>query len=150
MASPIASMTMPLSISFSRATASAMASSSDLLAVGLDEGAGAAVAMIRSTFCLDRVGAFGAERRGGVDELVGQDQLGRLDIGKGDLAAALGRLDRDRLAVDPDNVAGDLLGGVDRLDELDPRLMPGPVGVIGAAGERTVDAGRGDFEAIGA
>ena len=31
------------------------------------------------------IGALGAERRGGFDELVGQEQLGRSDVGKGEL-----------------------------------------------------------------
>src|SRR5574338_1381819 len=76
MASSIASMTMPLSISFSRATASAIASSSALLALT----AAGAVAIKSFLYRLDGVCAFGAERRGGVDELVGQEQLGGGDV----------------------------------------------------------------------
>ena len=47
-------------------------------------------------------------------------------------------------------VPRNLLGAVDWLGELDPGLMPRPVGIILAAGQRPVDAGRADFEPVGA
>src|SRR3569833_511629 len=71
-------MTMPLSISFSRATASAIASNSALLALT----AAGAVAIKSFLYGLDGFGALGAERRGGLNEFVGQDELGRGDVGR--------------------------------------------------------------------
>ena len=63
---------------------------------------------------------------------------------------ALGRGDADGVAVDALDRARDLLGAVDRLGELEARFVPGPVGIIGAAGQRAVDAGRADFEPVAA
>jgi hypothetical protein len=71
------------------------------------------------------VGALDAERRGGVDELVGQQQLGRSDRRKRKGAGALGGQDGDDVAVDPVDDSADLLGPVLRFDELDPRLVSG-------------------------
>ena len=75
----------------------------------------------------DGVGAVGAERRGGVDQAIGQDQLGRGDRrqrGCGARRSSVG--DADGLAVDPDDVAGDLLAPSLRLGELEPRFMARP------------------------
>src|SRR5215210_2535930 len=125
MASSIASMTMARSISFSRATASAMASSSALLAAG-PAVAGAAVAIVL-TFHLNEIGALGVEGGGGFDQRVGQQQLGRGDGGKRDGADALRRGDADRVAVDALDAARHLPGAVDVLGELEARVVPGPV-----------------------
>src|SRR5580765_1864766 len=148
MASSIASMTMPLSISFSRATASAMASSSALLAL---TAAGAVAMFLNSTFRFDCVGALGAERRGGCDELVGQEQLGRSDLGERDRIAVpvLGE-ELDVIVFEALERPGILLASLVRLGEGDPGLVPGPVAVILKAGQRPVDSGRTDLEPIAA
>ena len=52
------------------------------------------------------------------------------------------------LADEPVDAAVDLLAAVQRLREADARLMALPVLIVLAAGERAIDAGRRDFEAI--
>src|SRR3954451_1721306 len=141
-------MTMPLSISFSRATASAIAISSALLALT----AAGAVAILLFLYSLDLFGAFSAERRGGLNELVGQDELGRCDCGKGQsvrLAALVDEL--HGLVFDPLERARILPPvALKGFSEGDPRLVAGPIGKILEAGQRPVDAGRAHFEPVAA
>src|SRR5205085_12347673 len=128
MASSIASMTMPLSISFSRATASAMASSSALLAL---TAAGAVAMSFKSTFHLDCVGAFGAERRGGCDELVGQEQLGRRDCRKWQcVGLVVAGPNKDKVALDTPQFSGELLATVVGLDQREPGFLTLPVLIV--------------------
>ena len=96
------------------------------------------------------VGALGAERRGGVDELVGQEQLGRRDVGEGNAWP------RPSLPVELDGVAVD---AVERRPKIacgrrcgSASVMraswPGPVGIVLEPGQRPVDAGRADLEPV--
>src|SRR3954453_21119822 len=139
-ASSIASMTMPLSISFSRATASAIAISSALLALT----AAGAVAILLFLYSLDLFGAFSAERRGGLNELVGQDELGGCDCGKGQsvrLAALVDEL--HCLVFDPLERARIFAPvALKGLSEGDLRLVAGPIGKI-LGGGRGAGGGRG-------
>src|SRR5689334_20456699 len=114
-------MTIIRSISFSRATASAIAISSALLAETAP-GAGAAVAMglvLSFFFDLDVYFSFvdvaGGKRRGRRDQPVGHQQFRVADVGErdGGLAKAL-HVDAHRLAVHPDQVAGQLLSPLER------------------------------------
>ena len=53
----------------------------------------------RTRINLNFIGALGAERRGGMNELVGEQEFGRGDVGEIDQPLALGGGDADRLAV---------------------------------------------------
>src|SRR5690348_12660330 len=140
-------MTMPLSISFSRATASAIAINSALLALT----AAGAVAIKSFLYSLDGFSAVGAERRGGLNELVGQDELGRRDVGRMDDMFLAGLVGQVHVIVDePFDRAGELLPSLVRLAERDPRLEAGPVGKVVRTRERTVDARRADLEPVAA
>src|SRR3954451_22174277 len=129
MASSIASMTMPLSISFSRATASATAMSSALLAEAT--GAVPAAGLVAMSVFLGRlfgfvdfVGAFGRQRRGGGDQPVGHYQLRGGDRSERNRHRPLhGHVDQNALALGADQRAGEDLAPVELLGEHDPRLM---------------------------
>src|SRR6185369_4545692 len=84
-------------------------------------------------------GALGAERRGGGDELVGQEQLGRRDFGKRQSVdeIVLGQ-DADVFALGPLERAGEILPAFVGLGEVDSGLMAGPVLEILEAGEGAV------------
>ena len=58
-----------------------------------------------------------------------------------DLGSPLGVATHD-IVVDSFDDAGNLLGAVERLGKLEPRLMPRPVGKVPWAGQRPVDARR--------
>src|SRR5215207_9362399 len=177
-------MTIWRSITFSRATASAICKSSSLLALtamrslllgiglalepGMDRAARRGGITLRprmtprrSRAC--RRGRFasglGARRRAAAqslaDELVGQHQAGLADLverqAKEPLLALLdiGKLDHGAVAVDAAQAPTEALAAVQRHVHLDLRLVTGPALEIAAAGERPVDAGRGDFETVG-
>src|SRR5436853_5986729 len=127
-------MTIMRSISFSRATASAIAISSALLAETAP-GAGAAVAMglvlsffFDFDFYVRLVDVDGGERRGRRDQPVGHQQFRVADSGERDdgFAKAL-HVDPHILAVHADQVARQLLAPLERLVRMDPRLVALPV-----------------------
>src|SRR3954465_14323121 len=137
-------MTMPRSIRFSGATAAAIAISSALLAL---TAAGAAVAMKLFLYGFDVFGAVGAERRGGVDELVGQEQLGRRNVGERQAVLHAGLVGEPHvLAVQPPDRAGKLLAAAARLGNADAGFVAGPVGIIAEGGRGTGDPRRADLE----
>src|SRR5260221_4355514 len=126
-------MTMPWSISFSRATASAIAISSARLAL---TAAGAAVAMKLFVYRLNCIGAVGVERRGGVDELVGQEQLGRRNVMKRQAVLDAGLVGEPHIvAIQPPDCPGKLLAAAARLGNADAGFVAGPVGKIAEAGQ---------------
>src|SRR6185369_6819693 len=94
-------------------------------------------------------GALGAERRGGGDELVGQEQLGRRDFGKRQSVdeIVLGQ-NADAFALDPLQRPGEILPAFVGLGEVDAGFVPGPVLEILEAGQGPVDARRADLEPV--
>src|SRR5690349_17186160 len=141
MASSMAAMTMPRSIAFSRATASAICSSSSLLALTAivslllrSRGRSAAGWVMSATLVaavwmlIGRYGCFALLRRaglrlflaqGGGDQLVSQHELGFADVVHGKRDGRAIDVDADGVAFNGGNRSAEALAALDRHGHLD-------------------------------
>src|SRR5262245_2255835 len=145
MASSIAWITTALSIDFSRATASAICNSSSLLAA-------TPVAILHSISVRSLRLAFLTCLQTFLNQAIGEHQLRVRHIGEWKShAPSLVRLcdiHNHVLALEPDQQSLEAPPAVEPASELDPRLVSRKADEVLASRQRSVDAGRGDFEHI--
>src|ERR687898_204035 len=166
MASAIASRAFCLSMTFSRATASAICKSSSLLALtamglllllpGRLAARGGRLGRIGGVrFGVVSGARGGAPAQGFADQLVGQDEARLADLVHRQPRHALlgllrvGQLDQNLAALGAPDEAAEALAAVQRHRHLDLGVVPGPAVEIAGPDEGAVDARRGDLQIIG-